>query len=184
MWQRGGGALSSLHVGVSKAMRGWGTYLTVPGFWGFTWASLLSLWSAPSSGMGGCIPGFPISLLLFSSLLHSHLLLCCMVGSVPSSGVGDYIPGFHIFIVVVAVVLCCPCPHPHPHCSSLSSCCVLRSAMSSRVGATYLVSQLSSLFALCWLLSLMLWLLFGLVAMRWLEREQKIQRKFKINKIT
>ena len=140
MWQRGGGALSSLHVGVSKAMRRRGTYLAVPSLWGFMQSLSLSLWSAPSSGVGGCVPGFPFLLSLFSLLLHPHLSLCCVVRSVPSSGVGDYIPSFHIFIVVVAVVLCHSCPCPHPCCSSLSSCCVLRSVMSSRVGATYLVS--------------------------------------------
>src|SRR5271168_2089859 len=66
MWQHGG-ALLSLHVGVSKAMRGRATYLTVPGFLGLHTGLVAVIVVSAEQWGGGLCTWFPLLVVVASS---------------------------------------------------------------------------------------------------------------------
>src|SRR5271168_567526 len=111
MWQHGG-ALLSLHVGVSKAMRGRATYLAVPGFLGLHAGLVTVIVVSAEQWGGGLCTWFPLLVVVAS------LSVVVLRGRVSAEqwggGLCTWFP---------SLLLLCP------------SCCVLRSEMSSRVGS-------------------------------------------------
>jgi len=138
---------------------GWALTSLTPVFIGFTKASSLSLCCGVSAEQrsGATYLFSPSRCCACHSLSFSFSFSlsfwgsCCVVGSATSSGVGGHIPGFP------AVLVNCRCPRCH-------RCCSRHCPGWGRLLSLMYHKAESVAWSRCWLPSLMLSSLFGLVA--------------------